>query len=264
MKSHVLKVYLWISLFLGTCLAQQVPVSPEKWQVAIVHSQLGYRICGASLVNEQFLITAASCVHQHDANDLVAILEQDFERHRVAALLPRINPNLFQRSRISRSEVHPEYNAENGDNDIAILELAQAIIYSDTIGPICLPDKEMDSFFDMMATQGGWGVPPVAFGPNPWPLAKQNLKILRHTDCGDQRRICAKTGVLQYKECQGDKGGSLHTYFNLYQPILIGIVPSVKTCPIGNEMATYTRITPYLDWIHENMHGVLSCVPYRT
>ena len=61
-----------------------------KWQVGIVHRVLGYRICGGSIINEQFIITSGNCVQPHNSEDLEVVLEDDLEHHRVAALVPRL------------------------------------------------------------------------------------------------------------------------------------------------------------------------------
>ena len=54
---------------------------------------------------------------------------------------------------VEKNIVHPEFDAATGANDIAILELETPVVFSDAVGPICLPDGEEESYFENQATQ---------------------------------------------------------------------------------------------------------------
>ncbi len=42
----------------------------QPWEVGLRHVRLGHRVCGASLVNSRFAVTAASCVDGESPGDL--------------------------------------------------------------------------------------------------------------------------------------------------------------------------------------------------
>ena len=47
-----------------------VAFARQPWEVGLRHVRLGHRVCGASLVNSRFAVTAASCVNGESPGDL--------------------------------------------------------------------------------------------------------------------------------------------------------------------------------------------------
>ncbi|RMZ97905.1 transmembrane protease serine 2 [Brachionus plicatilis] len=98
------------------------------WQAFLTDGQT---MCGASLLNEQWLITAAHCIN---GNNLKVYLgAHDLGR-------------LYSGSGYSVAEIysHPDYN-RNGDlkSDIALLKLDRPVTLTDKIQPVCLPDSQV-------------------------------------------------------------------------------------------------------------------------
>ena len=67
--------------------------------------------------------------------------------------LERLKPEI---RRVKRMIVHRNYNPQNFDNDIALLELDPPVIFRPHISPICLPEPT-DDFTGRMAYVTGWG-----------------------------------------------------------------------------------------------------------
>ncbi|OQV13008.1 putative Serine proteinase stubble [Hypsibius exemplaris] len=120
------------------------------WMAVILSSK---RLrCGATILNEQFLLTAAHCVYKNyqygyyqDLNvriGLSSMDEDDFGRYAP------------QEVRIQRVFVHPFFNATQSSYDIALIQLASPIVFQPHIKPVCLPSSE---HLGEMGTVIGWG-----------------------------------------------------------------------------------------------------------
>ena len=59
---------------------------------------------------------------------------------------------------MSRMILHPDYKYPHIKNDIAVVELAQDAVWSDTVGPVCLPNPNSKVIpAGDQATIAGWG-----------------------------------------------------------------------------------------------------------
>ena len=91
--------------------------------------------CGGSLINKNFVLTAAHCIknNKFSSSDLRLIFGTT-----------NIN-NTDERGRRERNVlktfIHPKYNSNFHYYDVGLILLDQQIKYSDYIRPICLPTK---------------------------------------------------------------------------------------------------------------------------
>ena len=58
--------------------------------------------------------------------------------------------------RVTKAIVHPNYDPESRDNDIALLRLSKKVIFNANIQPICLPTVDTADGTVCIAT--GWGL----------------------------------------------------------------------------------------------------------
>ena len=66
------------------------------------------------------------------------------------------SPSLEHAMSWRRKVVNENYNPATYQNDIALLELSEEVVYRQHIVPVCLPSKG-DNFTGKTATVTGWG-----------------------------------------------------------------------------------------------------------
>ncbi|CAG0881038.1 unnamed protein product [Darwinula stevensoni] len=86
--------------------------------------------CGGALINDRYVLTAAHCITSQSATVSVTLGDLD-----------KSNPSDGDTITISATPiVHPQYNAQTIDNDVALLQLNTSVDFTahPTIRPICL------------------------------------------------------------------------------------------------------------------------------
>ncbi|NWW41497.1 ENTK Enteropeptidase, partial [Panurus biarmicus] len=108
-------------------------------------------ICGASLVSDEWLVTAAHCVYgrQMKPSRWQAVLGL-YDQSDLA------QPPAVVRN-IDRIIINPHYMKQTKDSDIALMHLQHKVLYTDYIQPICLPEKNQQFLPGINCSIAGWG-----------------------------------------------------------------------------------------------------------
>lgn len=84
---------------------------------------------------------------------------------------------------------------------------------------------------------------------------QQCIRIYARSIAISEHQVCAG-GEAARDSCPGDSGSPL-MYFNgtASQWVVAGVVSfGPKICGTSGWPGVYTRVDPYLEWIHQNMH----------
>jgi len=231
------------------------PADPDEWPwlAALVHKQGSGsgQYCGATLISDNHVITAAHCLKPFNKDDiLIKLGEYDFNQN------GETGDETFS---VAAMKLHENYNDVTYENDIAIMRLNRPATFSDSIWPICLPEGNRE-LTNTRAYVIGWGT--IYFGgPTSDTLQEVNVRVWDQNTCKNNYASLGKSvldtmlcaGETNKDSCQGDSGGPL----NCFNPLtnkweLCGVVSWGAKCAEPDFPGVYSRTTKYLDWIQQN------------
>ncbi|CAL4069647.1 unnamed protein product [Meganyctiphanes norvegica] len=230
------------------------------WQAAILKMADGdaQYVCGAALIDDQHLLTAAHCIDGIQPYNLkIRLGEWD-----VAS-----ESEFFSHIQVQVSDVytHKDYYKGNLQNDIAVMKLTAPVDFASNphITPVCLPDSS-DDFRGQQCTVTGWGKD--AFGSDgkfQKILKEVSVPVVDHHQCQDTLRttrlgrsysldqgmLCA--GGEEGKDaCKGDGGSPLVCKGNDGAYRLSGLVSWGIGCGDRGIPGVYVNIQHYITWIN--------------
>ncbi|XP_060890426.1 suppressor of tumorigenicity 14 protein homolog isoform X2 [Labrus mixtus] len=223
------------------------------WQVSLHIKGQGHT-CGASVLSNRWLMTAAHCVQDNGPNKYSQATQWE------ALLGLHVQSQTSEwtvRRNIQRIIAHPDYNFLTYDNDIALMELDSNVTLNQNIWPICLPSPTYDFPVGLAAWITGWGATREG-GLAAKILQKAEVRIINSTVCKSlmkddvtDRMLCA--GILKggVDACQGDSGGPLSVTGPSGRVFIAGVVSWGDGCARRNKPGVYTRVTKYRSWIKE-------------
>ena len=206
------------------------------------------QFCGGSLVDKNWVITAAHCVH-----DLYGQVEPPDEIDVILGVHD-LQTDIGERVNVKRIVVHPQYDDRMFYNDIALLELERSVT---ALSPVPM-SFDPDSLADAMGIVMGWGD---TTGDDNYPdvLMEATLPIVSNDTCAavyGSRDIIDTMLCAGYPEggkdaCSGDSGGPLVVADGTGGWFLAGIVSWGNECAMAGYYGVYTRLSMYRTFIGE-------------
>uniref|UniRef100_UPI0037E76A99 prothrombin n=1 Tax=Semicossyphus pulcher TaxID=241346 RepID=UPI0037E76A99 len=238
------------------------------WQVMLYKRQPQELLCGASLISDQWILTAAHCI-------LYPPWGKNFTINDILVRLGKHHRGKYEKGTekivaLSEIIVHPKYNWRvNLNRDIALLQLRRPITFTNEIHPICLPTKKVAK---MLMTQGfkgrvtGWGNLKETWNPSqralPDVLQQIHLPIVDQNTCAQSTSVKITNNMFcaGYKPedsergdaCEGDSGGPFVMKYpaenRWYQ---MGIVSWGEGCDRDGKYGFYTHLFRMGRWIRK-------------
>ncbi|XP_017782137.1 PREDICTED: chymotrypsin-1-like [Nicrophorus vespilloides] len=216
----------------------KAPAGAFPYQISL-RGIFGGHSCGGSIINDQWILTAAHCVQGSSPSSLNVVVGSN-----------QLNAG-GEKYKVSKVIYHENYDSSAIKNDVAVLKLEKPLTFSKTVQPIPLASSSIGANEDCVLS--GWGTTTYP-GNTPNDLQFINLKTLSVKDCQERQapnpvfdsQVCTFTQKGQ-GACHGDSGGPL-----VAGGKQIGIVSWGRPCGIGYP-DVFTRVYSFLSWIEKNI-----------
>ncbi|KAM7375580.1 hypothetical protein PAMA_014608 [Pampus argenteus] len=243
-------------------------VASAPWQVMLYKRSPQELLCGASLISNEWILTAAHCI-------LYPPWNKNFTTKDILVRLGKHNRAKFEPATekivaIDEIIVHPKYNwKENLNRDIALLHMRRPITFTNEIHPVCLPSKKVAKLLMTEGFKGrvtGWGNLKETWSPSarnlPTVLQQIHLPIVDQDICRSSTsvRITDNMFCAGYKPedtqrgdaCEGDSGGPFVMKYpaenRWYQ---MGIVSWGEGCDRNGKYGFYTHVFRMSRWMRK-------------
>ncbi len=213
---------------------------------------LARQFCGGTVIDDQWVMTAAHCVH-NDSGSVV-----DAASLRIVEGSLTLRESTLEELIVTNIIVHPGYDHNSLDtrNDIALLEMATPLVSQ----PVALFQGEPDDLAGVSAAIAGWGATEFVddrVRASATTLQQASLPIVSLDTCNaptsydgliQPGQMCAGFIEGGVDGCVGDSGGPLYIESDGGQQ-QVGITSFGVGCAEPNFYGVYTSVANFVDWI---------------
>lgn len=220
----------------------------RPWMASMQFDQQHF--CGASIINKDWVLTAAHCVESVKSSELANMsirynfIDQASEQG--------------QRVKIENIYIHPEYLAGKS-TDVALVKLATPVTDIEYLKLASDADASQIQA-GVNAIVSGWGTTSSGGDVSPQ-LLKVTVPLITNEVCNSasayngkiaNTEICAGFAAGGKDSCQGDSGGPLVIAGN-QGPLQVGVVSWGDGCALPNKYGVYARVTSFNAWFDDVM-----------
>ena len=242
--------------FSGNKIIAGTDSAEHRWPFIFSLQRNNYHNCGGSILNEEWVMTAAHCCDGLDINSGWEVVVGAHDHTTPSANEQRLN--------IKRVIMHPNF-ADEGfiANDMCLLKVDAMVLGSD-VQVVCLPEQNEMPLSNEGCFVGGWGATcnPLDHNCYPTKLQSVNNNILSDEQCSNSlvggsfighAEICAikieNGSPVQGNACNGDSGGPLVCVVD-GEARQYGVVSwGMQGCMLEGSPSVFAEVSSYISWM---------------
>ncbi|XP_070317144.1 serine protease 38 isoform X2 [Odocoileus virginianus] len=221
------------------------------WQVSVHYT--GFHICGGSIVDEYWILSAAHCFDRSTNTEAYDIY--------VGLVDLQVAGNHTQWFEVNRVIIHPTYELYHPiGGDVALVQLKTRIVFSDAVLPICIAPPDL-TLSNLSCWATGWGSISQQ-GDTSNTLQEAQLPLVPLHLCRQlygqtsiqPDMLCAGSFRDMKTACEGDSGSPLVCEFN-HTWVQIGVVSWGKGCTYPMFPTVFARVSFFSRWIQHHIEN---------
>ncbi|KAJ3496056.1 hypothetical protein NLG97_g2945 [Lecanicillium saksenae] len=232
-------------------IGEVTDIKDLPYNAALLDATSGKIFCGGSILNADWILTAAQCIDSLQAADIIV---------RAGVTDFTDTDGLGQTRSVTKIVPHDEYDPDGFENDIAVLRLNDSLIFGSNIANVTLDTVRNYDGKTFVASGWGWNGPEHKVSKD---LRSTNQTYFDHSKCYaiysdnydlsiTSKELCAmKEG---FGVCTGDNGGPLYDQSSKTQ---VGILSFGDPHCSPDIPAVFTMVSVYRDWVYENIEAPL-------
>lgn len=221
----------------NTVTRGQVP-----YQVSL-RTKMDQHFCGGAILSQQWVLTSGHCVTGRKEGEFIAVAGSTSLREGNGHVVTKIF-------------LHPEFNGDGLENDIAVLQIATSFVFNLIVQPANIGTDFVGA--ELPATLSGWGQTSYP-GSLSDDLQGIDMSTITNEECtsahadSDGAPVIKDSNICAVSEndtgaCMGDSGSPLVGENRQIIGLVSWGVPCAKNLP-----DVFTRVSEYRDWVIETV-----------
>ncbi|KAM3618105.1 uncharacterized protein V6R79_015624 [Siganus canaliculatus] len=235
----------------GRIVGGYAPVPHSIKYIVSIQTTQRQHICGGSLINKYWILTAAHC---NVGLNRMMIVAGDYSLSIYEGTEQEILPQVLV--------PHPEYDSRNNNNDIMLIKLKAPLYMNSFVSIALLPRQGASVAEGRVCRVSGWGYTSPDGGQIPSTLRTVKIPIVSTEKCNSsesfdgnitENMLCAGYSAGGKDACQGDSGGPLVCDGRVY-----GVVSWGQGCADPQFPGVYTAVSKFRRWIDDTIFSFYS------
>ncbi|XP_046392051.1 uncharacterized protein LOC124160273 [Ischnura elegans] len=231
-----------------------------QWpSVALLYHTRQRAACTASIISPRWLIASYNCLHMREKS----LSPDGWVAFGGGSTFDKDKPET-QIKTVKSIVPYPQvkYNRFLYNHDVALVELVEPLIFTQSVGAICLPEKPIEP--RQLCVTAGWGYTSPGEMNFSQYLHYLPVPTIELSECNSTKhysgfitedKICAGFTDAMHSPCYNDEGAPLMCVSNVGIWELQGVLSYHSNCGRGYHPSIFSSVTSVRDWIGRVVGG---------